>query len=151
MTSFTGKSKQELARSVKNDSFFSDLSVGDFQRNYRIPAEYAIDMVENDLTLAAQSINHELIEQRLIWAAAGYGTLKAAEEALTKPFTLWYLNAVYALAKSNLLTQFATINQRSAANNAAKTSAETHNAFKAMSNIAVRRLKGLGNITAELL
>ena len=151
MTNFTGKTDSELARNITTDSFFPTLSVGDFQRNYRVPAEYAIHMVENDLRLAAERINSELLEQQLAWVLAGHSDLAAAEAADSRSLKSWYLHAVYCRAKATLLRQFSTVSKRAAANNNAKESMETEGHFLALSNRAVRQIKNLGNITAELL
>ena len=151
MSSFTGKSDNILARKVAGDGFYPDLSFGDFQRDYRVPAEYNADMVANELEEAAGEVAANINTQRLAWEAVPYSSLKAAESGENKPLTQWYFRAVYCRAKASLLRQFPTMTRRAVAENMAKESEETESFYLAKSTKAERRLRGVSGISAELL
>lgn len=151
MSGFTGKTDTELARTISGDGFYPALSFGDFQRTYRVPAEYHANLVENELTLAAAEIASQLNTQRIAWELLGYTTLGAVATAEDRDVNTWYFRAVYAQAKAKLMRQFATMSKRAVANNAAKELPETENYYLAQSNVAVRRVLGLPKMTAELL
>ena len=153
--SFTGKPQTFLATEIPNDGFFPNLSLGDLQMVYRIPAEYQQEMVATHLRLAMSDCNHLLAVRRQEWISLGFTTLQAvadAEQGLDVMFVHQYIRAVFMRAKGLMLMQFATLNRREQAENLAKESEETYQECLAQSGRAIRRLMGLTeNVSVELL
>lgn len=132
--------------------FWPELAVAEFLRLYRLPAEYAEDLIVDHLELAR------------IWAAEqldSWATQKQAEgfERLASvPFKginggalRLYKRAVFCRAKGLLLPQFATIERREAARNEAKEGPETAESFYAFADKAVASLIGRTFIGVEAL
>ena len=152
--SFSGKPTTFVDQVIENDGFWPSLSVAEFQKGYRLPAEYLGEMLAADLTMAMGEVNNDLADCKDRCLATGATTLaevpaqflrKCADPAAT------YLRAVYMRAKSTLLTQFATVNRRESAENIGKELPERSETFLAYSQAAVRSLQGRGRITAALL
>lgn len=153
--SFTGKPQTFLTTEIINDGFFPDLSLGELQKVYRIPAEYQQDMVEAHLCLAMSDCNAQLAVKRQEWIGLGFETLQAVadqEVGIDVMFVHQYKRAVFMRAKGLMLMQFATLNRREQAENLAKESEETYQECLAQSGRAIRRLLGLTeNVSVELL
>jgi len=155
--SFSGKPTTLVDQVIENDGFWPNLSVAEFQKGYRLPAEYLGEMLAADLTTAMIEVNTDLatvsatlqaVDVSNLEAAAGFTT--PAEIAYAHKVML-YKRAVYCRAKASLLTQFATVNRRESAENIGKELPERGETFLAFSQAAVRSLQGRGRITATLL
>ena len=137
-----------------NDGFWPDLSVTEFQKGNRLPAEYLVDMLVAELTTAMIEVNTDLAKKKAQWQDAGVSRVESADTTVlperTYQATL-YKRAVYTRAKASLLTQFATVNRREAAENLGKELPERSETFLALSQAAIRALQGRGRITAALL
>lgn len=153
--SFTGKPTNYLQTSVKNNGFFPDLSLGDFQKLYRVPAEYQQEKVEHLLRLAMLDVNGELADQEETWKAAGHTTLADVPGEMLGTVSAkveQYQRAVFSSACAKAFEQFATITRREIGENQAKESEQTADLYLTESNRAVRYLKQIQTkITVELL
>ena len=155
--SFSGKPTTFVEHIVENDGFWPNLSVVEFQKGYRLPAEYLGEMLAADLTMAMIEVNTDLAAVKAKLMAADVSNLEAAAGATTPAEwtyahkAMLYKRAVYARAKASLLTQFATVTRRESAENTAKELPERSETFLAFSQEAVRLLQGRGRITAALL
>lgn len=155
--SFSGKPTTFVEQIIENDGFWPSLSVTEFQKGYRLPAEYLGEMLAADLTMAMIEVNSDLAAVKMKLLAADVSSLGAAADAVTSaefpyvPTVMLYKRAVYARAKASLLTQFATVNRREAAENLGKELPERSETFLASSQAAVRSLQGRGRITVALL
>ncbi|MDG9666735.1 head completion/stabilization protein [Hahella sp. CR1] len=153
--SFSGKSNAVIEATLTNDGFFPDLSLSEFQRVYRIPAEYHGDMVAAHVRQAMLDINFSLAMRKAEWLSSGVASLAEANgEQLDghNVLVLYYLRAVSCRAKASLLNAFATMNRRAQAENLAKESDEAEQSLLSDSVRALRRLLGAATgITAELL
>lgn len=130
--SLTGKPALTAQEPVENDGFWPLLQIGDLMEKYRIPAEYADQVIKTGLVLAMVRVNAKLKPVKDAMAVLGYSTLAAfiaANDAEqidgVDVLVIEYENAVYARAKAGLLKQFQTINRRPQAENSAKESDET--------------------------
>jgi len=152
--SFSGKPTTFVEQIIENDGFWPDLSVTEFQKGNRLPAEYLVDMLVAELTTAMIEVNTDLAKKKAQWQAAGVSRVESADTTVlperTYQATL-YKRAVYTRAKASLLTQFATVNRREAAENLGKELPERSETFLALSQAAIRALQGRGRITAALL
>ena len=155
--SFSGKPTAFVQLNIKNDAFWPDLSVSEFQKGYRMPAEYLVELLTDELTLAIVEVNADLARVKAGLQASGVLNIETAASASTAESwsythkVMLYKRAVYARAKASLLTQFATVNRRESAENVGKELPERSETFLAFSQAAVRSLQGRGRITAALL
>ncbi len=152
--SFSGKPSTFVEQAIENDGFWPDLSVAEFQKGYRLPAEYLVEMLAADLTTAMVEVNTDLAKLKARWQGAGVSNVESADTTVLPERTFQaatYKRAVYSRAKASLLTQFATVNRRESAENVGKELPERSETFLAFSQAAVRSLQGRGRITAALL
>lgn len=152
--SFSGKPTTFVEQAIENDGFWPDLSVAEFQKGYRLPAEYLVDMLVTDLTTAMIEVNHDLAKRKSEWQNVGVTTVESADPMVLPERTFHaatYKRAVYCRAKASLLTQFATVTRRESAENTGKEMPERGETFLEFSQQAVRSLQGRGRITAALL
>lgn len=155
--SFSGKPTAFVELTIKNDAFWPDLAVSEFQKGYRMPAEYLVELLADELTLAVDEVNADLARVKVELQASGVLSIETAASASTAESwsyahkIMLYKRAVYARAKASLLTQFATVNRRESAENIGKELPERSETFLAFSQAAVRSLQGRGRITVALL
>lgn len=154
--SFSGKPTTFVELTIENDGFWPDLSVSEFQKEQRLPAEYLVELLVDTLKSAMFEVNTDLARVKAKLQAAGVSNLQAAagvaapaEWAYAHKVTL-YKRAVYSRAKGNSLPQFATVTRRESAENTGKEAPERSETFLAFSQQAVRALQGRGRITASL-
>ncbi|RMO87009.1 Prophage PSPPH06 head completion/stabilization protein [Pseudomonas syringae pv. tagetis] len=152
--SFSGKPTTFVEQVIENDGFWPDLSVAEFQKGYRLPAEYLVEMLVDELTTAMIEVNSDLAKLKARWQASGVSNVESADTTVLPERTFQaatYKRAVYTRAKASLLPQFATVNRRESAENIGKELPERSETFLAFSQAAVRSLQGRGRITAALL
>lgn len=152
--SFSGKPTTFVEQAIENDGFWPNLSLAEFQKGYRLPAEYLVDMLATDLTTAMAEVNGDLAKRKAEWQNAGVTTVESADPMVLPERTFHaatYKRAVYCRAKASLLTQFATVTRRESAENTGKELPERGETFLEFSQQAVRSLQGRGRITAALL
>ncbi|QHF01221.1 head completion/stabilization protein [Pseudomonas asturiensis] len=152
--SFSGKPTVLMDERVQNDGFWPDLSVSELQKGYRLPAEYLVELLTAELTMAMVEVNTDLAKKKAQWQDAGVSRVESADTTVLPKrtyVTALYKRAVYTRAKATLLTQFATVNRRESAENVGKELPERSETFLAFSQAAVRALQGRGRITAALL
>ncbi|MGJ0489611.1 head completion/stabilization protein [Methylobacter sp.] len=130
--SLTGKPALTTAAAITNDGFWPDLALGDLLTKYRIPAEYADDVIKTGLMMAILRVNDQLEAVKAAIVAlefttlAGYASVHHAREVGgINALQLQYEHAVFARAKAGLLKQFNTLSRKPEAENAAKESDDT--------------------------
>ena len=152
--SFSGKPTTFVDQAIENDGFWPDLSLAEFQKSYRLPAEYLGEMLVADLSMAMVEVNTDLATCKARWQSAGVTSVESADPMVLPERTFQaatYKRAVYCRAKASLLTQFATVTRRDSAENTGKELPERSETFLEFSQQAVRSLQGRGRITAVLL
>lgn len=153
--SFTGKPEAYLESTLENDGFFPDISLGEFQRLYRVPAEYLQELVEHHLRLAISDCNDALAEQQTIWIKHGAEQLEDVSDRAIggkKVLVMQYNRAVYARAMGLLVRAYTSLNRKAEAEQLAKEGVDVTQDYFAQSKHALRRLRGVGeNITVELI
>ncbi len=77
--SFSGKPTTFVEQMIENDGFWPDLSVAEFQKGYRLPAEYLVDMLAADLTMAMVEVNADLAELKQRWRALGVNSVEVPD------------------------------------------------------------------------
>jgi hypothetical protein len=152
--SFSGKPTIFVEQTIENDGFWPNLSIAEFQKGYRLPAEYLVDMLVTDLNTAMIEVNRDLAKRKGQWQNVGITSVESADPMVLPErtfHTATYKRAVYCRAKASLLTQFATVTRRDSAENTGKELPERGEAFLEFSQQAVRSLQGRGRITAALI
>ena len=152
--SFSGKPTAFVEQAIENDGFWPDLSVAEFQKGYRLPAEHLVDMLVINLATAMAQVNRDLATLKARWQDAGVSRVESADTTVLPERTFQaqtYKRAVYCRAKASLLTQFATVIRRESAENLGKELPDRPETFLAFSQQSVRSLQGRGRITAALL
>ncbi|AOE80786.1 head protein [Pseudomonas lurida] len=152
--SFSGKPTTLVELAIENDGFWPDLSVSEFQKEQRLPAEYLLELLADALNTAMVEVNTDLAKCKARWKAHGIARVDSADSTLLPERTFQvklYKRAVYCRAKGSLLPQFATVTRRESAENTGKEAPERAETFLAFSQQAVRALQGRGRITAALL
>lgn len=152
--SFSGKPTNVIQQAIPNDGFWPELQVAEFQRLYRLPAEFLLDLLVDGVTTARAEVNQDLAKRKRAWQAAGIPQLETADPRVLPDraeYVAHYKRAVYCRAKAQLLGQFATVSRRPEAENLAKEAEQTRELFLSYSQQAVRLIQGRSRITAELL
>lgn len=156
--SFSGIDSIESTKVITNDGFWPDMGVGDFQRVYRLPEDYAEDLLADHLMLGMLWANKEVAEWKTTQQAAGYATLQDVPEDVQggsigkgTAVRLHYIRAVSCYAKAILLEQYPTINRREAAKHEAAESKETHERFMVQAQNAIDDLMGRSRCNVELI
>lgn len=151
---FSGNPTTFVDQRIENDGFWPNLSLSEFQKEYRLPAEYLVELLGADLSMAMIEVNNDLATCKTKWQAAGITSIETADSTVLRERTFkakLYKRAVYCRTKGNLLPQFATVTRRDSAENTGKEAPERRDTFLAFSQQAVRALQGRGRITAVLL
>ncbi|QLG95756.1 head completion/stabilization protein [Pseudomonas yamanorum] len=152
--SFSGRPTTFVERQIENDGFWPDLSLSEFQKEYRLPAEYLEELLVNSLSIAMVEVNDDLAKCKAKWQAFGITNIETADSTLLPERAFkakLYKRAVYCRTKGNSLPQFATVTRRESAENTGKEAPERRETFLEFSQQAVRALQGRGRITAVLL
>lgn len=152
--SFSGRPTELVPHPIANDGFWPDLDIAEFQKGYRLPAEYLLELLVEGVVFAMGEVNSDLARRKAQWQSVGITRVETADPMILPERTFMaasYKRAVYCRAKAYLLSQFATIIRRESAVNLAKEAPETSDKFLAFSQGAVRLIQGRSRITAELL
>ncbi|KFE50270.1 head completion/stabilization protein [Pseudomonas syringae] len=151
--SFSGNPTKFADQAIVNDGFWPELSVAEFQKAYRLPGEYLVELLAAELVTAMIEVNTDLAKRKAAWQAAGVSIDVTNSAVRSEGYFRGelYRRAVYCRAKASLLTQFATVTRRESAENTGKELPERSETFLAFSQAAVRSLQGRGRITAALL
>lgn len=152
--SFSGKPTTFVDQAIENDGFWPALSLSEFQKEQRLPAEYLVELLADALNAAMVEVNGDLARCKARWQAAGISNVESADSSLLPERAYkakLYKRAVYCRAKASALPQFATVTRRDSAENTGKELPDRAETFLAFSQQAVRALQGRGRITAVLL
>ena len=158
MTSFSGHTAEATTITVVNEPFWPDLSLAEFQSVYRLPSEYADELLINKLKLGMVWANKQLADWKKEQIAAGYSSLASVPEDIQgcalgdeTPAPMHYKRAVSNYAKAYLLQHFATINRREAAQNEAKESTETRDTLLTYAEDAIADFLNIDRVDVELI
>jgi hypothetical protein len=141
--SLTGKPQLTANAPLSNDGFWPDLIVGEFLSKYRIPSEYAEDVIVTGMTLSMVRVNEKLAGIKAAMQALNYASLQDyCEQHINRVggqdvLQLQYQHAVFSRSKAFLLQQFNSMNRRPVAENAAKEAPETEQFWLDQSQSAI--------------
>lgn len=138
---------------LPGDGWWPDLALSEFLTLYRLPAEYAEELLADHLNIA------RLWAIKLLMPWRAENEPQAGGQSLEQFFffgiqgaaALLFKRAVYCRAKALLLQQFATVERREAAKNDAKDGPETAEYFLAQAQDSIATLTGRTFIGVELI
>ncbi len=142
---FAGKDIDYSAATIRNDGFWPDVAVADFERRRALPADLDQQTTSAALLAAVSEINLQLELRQAALLAEGYA--RAAREGRARgreranALTEQYLAAVFARAKAALLPEFASVTERAVANNQVERSTDQRAQLLAESQQLVRSIK----------
>lgn len=147
---FAGKDIDYSAATIRNDGFWPDVAVSDFERRRALPADLDQQTTGAALLAAVSEINLQLAKHQSALQAKGYTTavevpgpsLEDGSNTGSNALTEQYLAAVFARAKAALLPEFASVTERAAANNQVERSPDQRAQLLAESQQLVRSIKG---------
>ncbi|TPG61506.1 head completion/stabilization protein [Ewingella americana] len=128
---------------LKNEDFWPDLNLQEFQEQRSIPADIDAGTVATALLTAAGEVNDLLVSVRDKYQAKGIGQASEAPGISMMDGNLLcarYKRAVYARAKADLMGEFASIGRRET--HPGQESEETRNSLLSEGSIAIRAIKG---------
>ena len=149
-----GKSAAFMATTLDTGAFWPDLALGDFQRDYRIPADYAIEAVEHNITLAFSLVIKDLSEKKKAWINAGYASLAEVPQATIldkNELEQMFLHAVFSMAKAKLLHQFHSMTRKETANALNSDLDESADHWLSEARKAIKHLLAKPNVCADLM
>ncbi len=151
---FAGRNIDYSAAIIRNDGFWPDVAVADFERRRALPADLNQQTTGAALLAAVSEINLQLTTHQAELQAKGYANAAAVPgprlgssadadaDADTNALTEQYLAAVFARAKAALLPEFASVTERATANNQVERSPDQRAQLLAESQYLVRIIKG---------
>lgn len=147
---FAGKDIDYSAATIRNDGFWPDVAVADFERRRALPADLDQQTTGAALLAAVSEINLQLATHQAELQAKGYANAAAVPgpslddgaDSGRNALTEQYLAAVFARAKAALLPEFASVTERATANNQVERSPDQRAQLLAESQQLVRSIKG---------
>lgn len=147
---FAGKDIDYSAATIRNDGFWPDVAVADFERRRALPADLDQQTTGAALLAAVSEINLQLATHQAELQAKGYANAAAVPgpslddgaDSGRNALTEQYLAAVFARAKAALLPEFASVTERATANNQVERSPDQRAQLLAESQQLVRIIKG---------
>lgn len=137
---------------LDGDGWYPALAIAEFQSWYRLPAEYAGELMADHVELARMWAWRRLEAWTAEKKAGGVTSMEAwTFQGRPGGAAKLYKRAVYCHAKALLLQQFPTIERREAARNDAKEAPETAGGFFAEADKALAALTGRTFISVEAL
>ena len=147
---FSGKPIEYQDNPLRNDGFWPDLNLADFQNARSIPADVAAETAGEALLTAVAEVNNDLASVQVKHRAAGYATAAdvpgVSMEGITQ-LEAQYKKAVYARAKADLMGEFASVGRRES--HPGQESDETRKGLLAEAAIVIRQIKGLKRATVR--
>ena len=142
--SFKGNEKK-VEQIIKNDGFWPDLSIAEFQMQYRLPAEYYQKLIESILEQGIIWANTNLEKFKFDARKQGFENLNQLKSTCINGKTrneILYKRAAYSYAKAISIKQFATTSTKDTLKNETKESQETEEKFIEFAEYAIEDFLG---------
>ncbi|EJE8523614.1 head completion/stabilization protein [Vibrio parahaemolyticus] len=140
---------------IENDGFWPNLNAGDFEKRRGIPLKLDSEAVALSLAAAVSQINIELAEAKAGYEAEG---ITKAEDIPGLPKVLGknsiivlYEKAVFARAKSDMASEFASVSTKDAGDRIAENERDITDRLLAESQQHLRALSGSSRCGVDLL
>lgn len=152
--SFSGYKDEAEHVTITNDGFFPDVSTQTLVDVYRVPPDFAVQALENQLRLAVAWANRQLQAWRAEQVLAGYATLAAVPADMLGDVSVrevYYRAAVFNECRAQLVQESKLLVRRSDAANAATESGETEAGYHELAVKALADLLGVGRVRVGLV
>lgn len=154
---FNGRNQPELSDSVLgSNGFWGEIKVGDFQKQRSIPLQIPLDLVENALVYAIDSVELDLLEVEQFYRDKGYQFVEQLPSILHTNSTgtanrmhRLFEKAVFARAKAELLPEFTTLSAREIHEGREATSEQR--TLEKEATMAIRAIKGKKRSSVALI
>lgn len=150
MTTWGTTATDPADKILSGGGFFPEISTAEFRKEYRIPAEMPVELIESALVLAISRVRERLKLFFLRQTAAGYATLDEVPQVNGEKSELWR-RAVSCEAKADILRETPTVDRKPAAENAAKTAPETEYSYRTLAARAIRQIEERGGISGTVI
>ena len=154
MDSFSGKHPETREGTIENQTFWPDVDISQFCRDYRVPSELDAGTIKAHLSHAMLETNIQLVDYRHQKMDEGYDKLEdvpAETIADESRLLMLYRRAVSCRCKAIICRDYPTIDRREPAENQAKTSYDTEVSNLCNADKAIRAFLELSDITVDLL
>ena len=145
---FNGNELNYQSVEIKNDGFWPDINLADFQKQRQVPPELDGDLLTDALLASVAEINLSLESLKRQLIAKGYQSASDAPGAKANgqnALCAQYKKALYARAKADLVGEITSIVSRAA--NPKQENPETKNNLLAEAAFVIRNMKGLKRVT----
>ena len=154
MDSFSGKHPETREGTIENQTFWPDVDIAMFCRDYRVPSELDTGTIKAHLSHAMMETNIQLEDYHHQKRDEGYDRLAdvpAETIADESRLLMLYRRAVSCRCKAIICRDYPTIDRREPAENQAKTSYDTEVSNLCNADKAIRAFLELSDITVDLL
>lgn len=143
---FTGKQIDYSEQTIRNDGWWPDVAVAEFERRTAQPADLDSQTIASALLSAIGQVNLQLQAYQDTKREQGYQSAAAvpgvAIEGGHNALTEQYLGAAFARAQAELLPAAASVTERPVANKTSEREPQTREQLLAISQQLVRVIKG---------
>lgn len=154
---FNGRNQPELSDAVLgSNGFWGEIKVGDFQKQRSIPLQIPLDLVENALVYAMDSVELDLLQVEEFYREKGYQFVEQLPSILHSNSTgtanrmhRLFEKAVFARAKAELLPEFTTLSAREIHEGREATSEQR--TLEKEATMAIRAIKGKKRSSVALI
>lgn len=154
---FNGRNQPELSDAVLgSNGFWGEIRVGDFQKQRSIPLQIPLDLVENALVYAIDSVELDLLQVEEFYREKGYQFVEQLPSILHTNSTgtanrihRLFEKAVFARAKAELLPEFTTLSAREIHEGREATSEQR--TLEKEATMAIRAIKGKKRSSVALI
>lgn len=137
---------------IKNDSFWPDLNIGEFQRRRSIPVDIDAETIAASILAAVGEINADLGSFVTIQRQAGYTAASEVPGASVESenlLTVQYKKAVFARAKADLIGEYASLSRRET--HIGQDSPDTRAELLAEAAFVLRNIQGYPRVGVALI
>lgn len=134
--------------------FWPELAIAEFQRDYKINADFDENTVTLNVKHAAFSVINELKKEEQLFKEAGFNHLEEVPQgSILNELELcaFFKHAVFSMAKAKIYPQVASSSRKETSENLAQYQTETTDYWQAESRRALSAIKRQPYITVELL
>lgn len=147
---------QDTGREIENDGFWPNFTTIEFQEGRSIPLDFAINTIDQALLSAAAQVNAQLVSVKDGHIANGInramdvaGIRIGNSASSVSALVAQYKKAVFALAKADLLGEFASVGRMKS--HAGQESDDTREILLAEAAQVIRSIKGRRRVGVALI
>lgn len=145
MSDFSGRTPKKLDVVIKNNAFFPDINLGEFQEEYRIDSHNREKTIREHTLLAIVEVNRVLKPKVSEWLKLEYDSLQdvpSGELDGEHELVLLYKTAVFCSARAKLMSVYPSMNRRDRQAKDSEESEESIESFQDKSDQAIQLILG---------